>query len=55
MRSLPTPGHSPPTRLSAVRSDTSIRDSVRVLTEVVTQLSERIELLEARELLSRPR
>ena len=37
----------------SVRSDASVRDSVRVLAEIVTQLSERIEVLEARERLHR--
>jgi hypothetical protein len=36
------------------RPDASLRDTVRVLAEVITQLAERIELLEARELLHRP-
>jgi hypothetical protein len=39
----------------AARADASIRDSVRVLAEIVAQLSERIELLEAREALVRAR
>ncbi len=39
----------------AERSDASLRDSVRILRELVMQMSERIELLETRELLLRPR
>ena len=60
MRTLSTPEPPPKTKPAeappvAVRSDASIRDSVRVLAEIVTQLSERIEILEARELLRQPR
>jgi hypothetical protein len=39
----------------SVRSDASVRDSVRILAAIVTQLSERIEVLEARERLLRAR
>jgi hypothetical protein len=55
MRTLPTPAHLPTRTSASPRSDASIRDSVRVLAEVVNQLSERIEVLEARELLNRTR
>jgi hypothetical protein len=37
-----------------VRSDASVRDSVRILAEIVTQLNERIEILEARVRLLQP-
>jgi len=54
---LPARSAPRPTEPDAVRKrpDVSIRDSVRLLSEVVTQLSERIDILEARELLSRAR
>jgi hypothetical protein len=52
----PQPKLRPPgPKAFSTRSDASVRDSVRVLAEVVMQLSERIELLEARDLLSRAR
>ena len=52
----PQPKLRPPAaRAFTTRPDASVRDSVRVLAEVVMQLSERIELLEARELLNRER
>lgn len=35
--------------------DASVRDSIRILEAVVRELSERVEILEARELLARPR
>jgi hypothetical protein len=38
----------------SVRSDASVRDSVRILAEIVTQLNERIEILEARVRLLQP-
>jgi len=40
-----------PSAAGAPRIDASIRDSVRILAEIITQLAERIELLEARETL----
>jgi len=52
-QSPPRPPHPSNAMPFSVRSDASVRDSVRVLAEVVAQLSERIELLEARELLHR--
>jgi hypothetical protein len=56
MRSLlPTPPSPAKLKALAPRSDASVRDSVRILSEIVAQLSERIELLEARELLQRAR
>jgi hypothetical protein len=60
MQSMPTPERPPNVRPAvskptAIRSNASVRDSVRVLTEVVSHLNERIELLEARELLYRAR
>jgi hypothetical protein len=39
----------------SVRSEASVRDSVRILAEIVTHLNERIELLEARDVLHRAR
>jgi len=53
---LPQPAkvRGPAAKPFTTRSDASIRDTLRVLSEVVTQLAERIELLEARELLHRP-
>jgi hypothetical protein len=58
MRALSSPESPPKLRPAATkpfgaRPDASIRDTVRILAEVITQLSERIELLEARELLHR--
>ena len=57
MRTLPISAPEPKrsTKTPALRADASVRDSVRVLTEIVTQLSERIEVLEARDLLNRAR
>ena len=54
MATLILPKRVPATDLSS-RSDVSVRDSVRVLNEIIVQLTERIELLEASERLHRTR
>ncbi len=54
-QSSPRPPHPSKAAPFSVRSDASVRDSVRVLAEIIKQLGERIEILEARDLLYRAR
>ena len=54
MRTLPI-AKLPHAPKKTPRHDASILERLRVLSEIVTQLSERIEVLEARESLNRAR
>ncbi len=53
MQPISTPTRSVRSVPPAKSTDPGLRDSVRILEAIVTQLNERVEVLEAREFLSR--